>query len=454
MSMATPVTFSPAKLVFTASGGAYQEIQCEPVPTNARVTATVLDPDSIFKIDRVVAYDISRESVDPGELPPGHKGPPPKETIYTETGRTDGSTPLAVSQGQNLTIGVQLKWASEPTTDAHRATLEIHGDTWDPVTVILSVNFDEISTVPTVPSLTVKQGQTVDLPVQVTSLAGPDTDVNYELWPEVPGITLQEPATLHVSRGASQSYALHLAAAPDTPLDNYQINIVESAFGGQQRDSMRNITLTVLPAPAPPPPPPSYTFRIDRMQVEFQRAATGHSDDDWLILVVRVDDQVYELHKLIGRTIHSGDTLNLGSDYQLGPFPVLPDSEVLVIITILSLGEEEDVAKQASGVLQISGQVVGFVGKGVSFVNKTWGDVISGVGSVVAGIGTGLGLLARDSCNGPVVITQNAYSAKLLEELTLNRSTHIVTNHYADQVSPKRCGMAPSTHLTFSVVPG
>jgi hypothetical protein len=47
--------------------------------------------------------------VDPGELPPGHHGPPPQQLVTKIVAGSDGIKPLAVSKDQNVLVRVEFK---------------------------------------------------------------------------------------------------------------------------------------------------------------------------------------------------------------------------------------------------------------------------------------------------------------------------------------------------------
>lgn len=101
----------------------------EPVQSDFNVTAKVDTGDPYFVLASVATYNVSWETVDPSELPPGHRGPPPKQKVYTQVGQSDGTTPLHVAKGQALFVYVTLevpeKWVTPgPTT----GTLTVSGD--------------------------------------------------------------------------------------------------------------------------------------------------------------------------------------------------------------------------------------------------------------------------------------------------------------------------------------
>jgi hypothetical protein len=105
--------------------------QNDSVPADAIVTASIVPASTLFSISSVTAYNVALVDVPPGELPPGHVGPPLKQKVYTETGHSDGKTPLHVHKGQEVDVRVELAVPTSAVTPGDvAATLAIHGDTW------------------------------------------------------------------------------------------------------------------------------------------------------------------------------------------------------------------------------------------------------------------------------------------------------------------------------------
>jgi hypothetical protein len=118
------------------------------VPADANVTAAIATPDSYFTVTAITSYVVSWEPLPPGELPPGHKGRPPGQKVYTQVGQSNGKTPLHVSKGQAVYVTVSLDVpAISVTPGSIAAALTITGDSWGtPTTIDLSaylVSVDE-----------------------------------------------------------------------------------------------------------------------------------------------------------------------------------------------------------------------------------------------------------------------------------------------------------------------
>lgn len=108
-----------------------RDAHSDSVPADAIVTASIAPASTLFSIASVTAYNIALVDVPPSELPPGHVGPPPKQKVYTETGHSDGKTPLHVHKGQEVDVRVELAVPTSAVTPGDvAATLAIHGDAW------------------------------------------------------------------------------------------------------------------------------------------------------------------------------------------------------------------------------------------------------------------------------------------------------------------------------------
>src|ERR1039458_1180865 len=87
VSFGGPLEFGAASFGDTVTRNA----QNESVPSDAIVTASIAPASTLFSITSVTAYNVAIVDV---PLPPGHVGPPLKKKVYTQTGRSDGKTPL------------------------------------------------------------------------------------------------------------------------------------------------------------------------------------------------------------------------------------------------------------------------------------------------------------------------------------------------------------------------
>ncbi|WP_161974648.1 hypothetical protein [Piscinibacter terrae] len=211
----------------------------------------------------------------------------------------------------------------------------------------------------------------------------------------------------------------------------------------------------------------TYIFRIDQVDINFQKADSEHSDDDWLSFVVTVGDPVTKNARTfssgpfnIGRTIHTGDKL-------IGPFTTDPitaaDSDVVVIsylVTNLGSSKFEDQFAQAVkvtdhvvGVLApivgaAVGLFVGSPGEGLKFgqaIAKGLDTVVSTLSDVFDFLGIHIG---PANCNGEVLHDTLTYQPNELQQ-AVNRQA---SRHYTTPQTNKRCGRDPESTVSFSVV--
>lgn len=148
-------------------------------PVDAQVSVSLDQPTPYFKIVSFDVYEWTWERLDPGELPPGHHGPPPKVRVLELTQHSDGSDVLAVTAGQVVSVIVEYH-APADGADFH-GTLLINGSTWDTPPVPLSFFIaGVVTTVLTPTPLILTRGDRgVKVLLQVRVVAGPDTPVSY-----------------------------------------------------------------------------------------------------------------------------------------------------------------------------------------------------------------------------------------------------------------------------------
>ena len=115
------------------------EITINSAPSNSKITAKIIDNPLTFSVFSVTSWEWRWEPVDPGELPPGHKGPPPKHRVLEQVGQSNGVEPFAVSSAQLIKIMVDatLPHTSQKAGTEFLGTLLIKGEGWDTVSVKL-----------------------------------------------------------------------------------------------------------------------------------------------------------------------------------------------------------------------------------------------------------------------------------------------------------------------------
>src|SRR5215475_5868622 len=149
--MGTTVSFGPISIGVTPPAATTTgTTSCAPLTAPANVTASITDDTSggALTLQGLGSFITKLETEpppDPGDLPPGSKLPPPiKVPVTVGVASSNGVTPLAVASGQFVQGSVQFApTASTPATST--ATLLIHGDTWNPVSVKITATVGELS---------------------------------------------------------------------------------------------------------------------------------------------------------------------------------------------------------------------------------------------------------------------------------------------------------------------
>jgi hypothetical protein len=228
------------------------QITIPQVPSDAPVTAVITNDTSggLFGVTRLEAFDVDY----------GARG---RIRDLTKTGESGGVNPLEVSAGQLLKVSIRFRLPDPPPlTFSFSALLTIGGRTspfpgtshWF-VRVPLIAGIGQIATALLEGSITLQQGTSHDLPILITSMAGPDTFVRYALaqTPGADGITLTHPQ-VSVPAGTTVPSHLHFEADIAASVGEHTVNLFEYAFGDQQADLLDhtviiNVTPTSIPSP-------------------------------------------------------------------------------------------------------------------------------------------------------------------------------------------------------------
>ena len=267
--MGTTVIFSPSTIncgITQPGSTAIGTSQCAPVTAPVNVTASISADTSggALTLVSVASWALlpEIEVPDPGELPPGVRPKPVKSQVPVQRGQSNGVTPLPVSKGEYVEVMVQFA-PTASTPDVCTATLQINGDTWNPVSLSLTGSVGEVTV--NVPPITVVQNQSTTAEVAVTLAYGSPTTADltllpgngtptqianfalppasYDLSPE--GIlTLTPPASNAISSGSPAIWTLTVSARSLNP-GTYVFQLVGSAFGGAYTFGGATVTITV-----------------------------------------------------------------------------------------------------------------------------------------------------------------------------------------------------------------
>ncbi|WP_142251468.1 hypothetical protein [Bradyrhizobium sp. UNPF46] len=240
--MSTAVSFTPGQLDFGAvsPGAAGPDITVDPsfgpprisfagavqiknVPVDAVVTARFAHR-SVFSVRDIIALEWVWETVDPGELPPGHRGPLPKVRVLEVAAQAAGDGPLAVKQGQYLLV--RAEYAAPADGGTFTDSLIISGDTWDDIHVPSSLFLSGLSSVVLNTPVRLAQGTATSINIDLKVLAGPNSTVRYEMSPTQlqSGVSIAGPNEFGAT-ASPQTVSLKLRTALDAPLGDNMLAI-------------------------------------------------------------------------------------------------------------------------------------------------------------------------------------------------------------------------------------
>ena len=205
-------------------------VEIRSAPANANVTAAIAGDTAHFAIRDILLLDWVLEPVDVTELPPGHHGPPPKVKVLEQVDRSNGITPLAAKAGQFVLV--RVKYQALSTEGPFNATLQIRGDTWQPVDVPVSLFLAEVITTVESARLVIVQGETAVLGIAVHSLAGPAVDVTYQMSrTQLDNGLSVIPQVIHLEPKENKPAQLTFQADANAPLGPNSVAIDQFAFG-------------------------------------------------------------------------------------------------------------------------------------------------------------------------------------------------------------------------------
>ena len=211
--MGTTVSFGPISIGATPPGATtIGNTSCAPLSAPANVTASISDDTSggaltLLALASFITEIETEPPPPPGSLPPGAKPPPPiKVPVIVGVASSNGVTPLAVASGQFIQASVQF--APTASTATSTATLLIHGDTWNPISVPITATAGELC----FRSPILVQGASTKVDVTVKSVAGNNTNVKLyfeaDVSADAPNVTATlNPTSLSIDAGESRAQA-------------------------------------------------------------------------------------------------------------------------------------------------------------------------------------------------------------------------------------------------------
>ena len=204
-------------------------------PSDAMLSVTLKDDTDHFAVRDIYIMEWTSEIWLPGDgegPPPGHrsppKGPPPRVRVLQVVNFSDGKTPIAVKQNQYVLV--RIAYTAGFINRTFNATLTIQGDTWETITIPLSLFLSDVKTVPSA-ILNIAQGQKARLPFIIQSIAGPATDVRFEMSPTQlhNGLTLT-PNNFSLQPAETKTILLEFTADTNAPIGSEEVALNQFAF--------------------------------------------------------------------------------------------------------------------------------------------------------------------------------------------------------------------------------
>lgn len=271
------------------------------VPGAAKVMAHVEGGGAIIQLKRLailrpIEKAFTEDEID--ELPPF---PPSIRENAWKNGyieyqevRTGGScAPLEISKGFAVSGEVEFSAPAEQAPDSVSATLAIEGTTWRRAEVPLYLVIGKIETLLSTDSVTLRQGESANLDLTISSIAGPSTDVDLALGMDGEQWKIT-PSRIHVSRGATVSVAATITVEPCAPVGTYPVGLEVLSFEGLQ---FRRI-------------PFQLEVRNGDVIVEPQQTALAATQGDQITCVVRVTSRGYKRMNFSAVSLPDGVAMN------------------------------------------------------------------------------------------------------------------------------------------------
>jgi hypothetical protein len=171
-------------------------------------------------------------------------------------GQSNGVTPLPVAIGEYVEVTVQFA-PTASTPDVCTATLQINGDTWNPVSLPITAAVGELTV--SVPPITIFRDDSASAEIGVTSVAGNATTASLILKadasPDAANVTASlSPTSLSIDKGQSAFATLSVSASSNLPTGSYFWTLSIWAFDNAYGFSVP-VTINVVAQPGTPMTP-------------------------------------------------------------------------------------------------------------------------------------------------------------------------------------------------------
>lgn len=215
-------------------------IEVTDAPADGLVFVNMSGDTDHFSIRDIYVMEWVWETVDVGELPPGHHGPLPQEKKLEVVNFSDGTSPVEVKQGQFLLV--RTAYAAGLAFGTFTATVTIKADTWETITVGLSLFIADVNTNPS-GILNIAQGQKATLPFTISSIALSAVDVHFDIAPEQlhTGLKLT-PNNFNLQPTEEKTILLEFTADKNAPLGSEEVALDQYAFSRKSFFFTANIT--------------------------------------------------------------------------------------------------------------------------------------------------------------------------------------------------------------------
>jgi hypothetical protein len=223
------------------------------MPTQATVTARIVGDRERFRVEGMRSCTVFKRKMtrlEIEELPYHAREQARKALIWDEieTGLVEGEQPLTVAVKDHLYVWLRYSATNLiDGQDVYDATLEIASDSWDTVSIPVTMLVGYIETTLSNNVVSVRQGMAAPVPFTARSVAGPDTTVMY-FKRDYSAKHISIPSvTLGLLRGEAVNGLFEITAKPDAYLGGeFDGEITISAFDGKQLDYIPT-RVTVLP---------------------------------------------------------------------------------------------------------------------------------------------------------------------------------------------------------------
>jgi Matrixin len=242
---------NPASVSF--AGG----VRFSDAPSDTVVSAKIDLGVDHFSVRDLIVFDWVLEAVDLSDLPPGHRGPPPRRKVLEFSNSHEGAGSINLKSGQVLLVRIKYLASLDPSTTS--GNLSILGQGWDPVNIpLLLTSFTppEVTIVETrllQSTLTIVAGRQAQLPIEVRWISGPSTNIAFEKSPVfLDAQVSMQPISVRIEPQQTLTVPLIFQAAVDARIGTFDLAVRQYVS-----KPPFNLALQITIVAAPPNPRPT-----------------------------------------------------------------------------------------------------------------------------------------------------------------------------------------------------